>query len=46
MFSEWKKICIISYVEQLKPKGFPMHLYYGKFIGKDKVALILGDNFY
>ena len=37
----------ISYVEQLKPKGLPDAFILGeKFIGKDKVALILGDNFF
>ncbi len=37
----------ISYVEQHKPKGLPDAFIIGdKFIGKDKVALILGDNFF
>ena len=43
-----KKIGIkISYVEQSKPKGLPDAFIQGeKFIGKDNVALILGDNFF
>jgi glucose-1-phosphate thymidylyltransferase len=37
----------ISYVEQRKPKGLPDAFIIGdKFIGNDKVALILGDNFF
>ena len=37
----------ISYIEQAKPKGLPDAFILGeKFIGKDKVALILGDNFF
>ena len=37
----------ISYVEQNKPRGLPEAFILGeKFIGKDKVALILGDNFF
>ena len=37
----------ISYVEQSKPKGLPDAFIIGnKFIGKDNVALILGDNFF
>ena len=37
----------ISYIEQIKPKGLPDAFILGeKFIGKDKVALILGDNFF
>ena len=37
----------ISYIEQSKPKGLPDAFIIGKkFIGKDKVALILGDNFF
>ena len=37
----------ISYKEQLKPKGLPDAFILGeKFIGKDKIALILGDNFF
>ena len=37
----------ISYAEQIKPRGLPDAFILGeKFIGKDKVALILGDNFF
>ena len=37
----------ISYAEQKKPKGLPDAFILGKnFIRKDKVALILGDNFF
>ena len=37
----------ISYIEQSKPRGLPDAFILGeKFIGKDKVALILGDNFF
>ena len=37
----------ITYKEQLKPKGLPEAFTIGeKFINKDKVALILGDNFF
>ena len=37
----------ISYVEQNKPRGLPDAFIVGeKFIGKDNVALILGDNFF
>ncbi len=37
----------ITYVEQDKPRGLPDAFILGeKFIGKDKVALILGDNFF
>ena len=37
----------ISYIEQSRPKGLPDAFILGeKFIGKDKVALILGDNFF
>ncbi len=37
----------IEYKEQLKPEGLPQAFTIGeKFIGKDNVALILGDNFF
>ena len=37
----------ISYVEQNYPKGLPDAFIIGeKFIGKNNVALILGDNFF
>ena len=37
----------ISYREQLKPKGLPDAFLIGeKFIGKESIALILGDNFF
>jgi len=37
----------ISYKEQIYPKGLPDAFILGeKFIGKDNVALILGDNFF
>ena len=37
----------INYVEQEKPKGLPDAFILGeKFIGKDNIALILGDNFF
>jgi len=37
----------ISYIEQNSPKGLPDAFIVGdKFIGKDKVSLILGDNFF
>ena len=37
----------ISYLEQESPKGLPDAFIIGeKFIGKDNVALILGDNFF
>ena len=36
-----------KYKEQLKPKGLPEAFTIGeKFIEKENVALILGDNFY
>ena len=37
----------IQYREQIKPSGLPEAFIIGeKFIGKDKVAMILGDNFF
>ena len=37
----------ITYAEQSKPNGLPEAFIIGeKFIGKDSVALILGDNFF
>ena len=37
----------IEYKEQLKPEGLPQAFTIGeKFIGKDNVSLILGDNFF
>ena len=37
----------ISYIEQSKPRGLPDAFILGeKFIGKDKVAMVLGDNFF
>ena len=37
----------ITYIEQDKPRGLPDAFVIGKkFIGKDNVALILGDNFF
>ena len=37
----------IKYIEQDKPRGLPDAFILGeKFIGKDNVALILGDNFF
>ena len=37
----------ISYLEQDKPRGLPDAFVIGeKFIGKDNVAMILGDNFF
>ena len=37
----------ISYLEQNKPRGLPDAFIIGeKFIGKDNVAMILGDNFF
>ena len=43
-----KKLGIkISYLEQDKPRGLPDAFVIGeKFIGKDNVAMILGDNFF
>ena len=48
IFSNGERLGIkISYVEQSKPKGIPDAFLVGeKFIGNDKVALILGDNFF
>ena len=37
----------IRYLEQNKPRGLPDAFVIGeKFIGKDNVAMILGDNFF
>jgi len=37
----------ITYIEQSKPRGLPDAFVIGeKFIGKENVAMILGDNFY
>ncbi len=37
----------ITYKEQIKPRGLPDAFVIGeKFIGKDNVAMILGDNFF
>ena len=37
----------IQYIEQSRPKGLPDAFILGeKFIGKDNVSLILGDNFF
>ena len=37
----------LQYSEQIKPGGLPEAFIIGKnFIGKDKVSLILGDNFF
>ena len=46
--SKWKKIWVkIKYIEQSRPRGLPDAFILGeKFIGKDKVALVLGDNFF
>ena len=43
-----KKLGIkINYIEQDKPRGLPDAFVIGeKFIGKDNVAMILGDNFF
>ncbi|MFT5184028.1 MAG: glucose-1-phosphate thymidylyltransferase [Flavobacteriales bacterium] len=39
--------CVFSYVEQKVPNGLAQAFVLGKeFIGKDKVALILGDNIF
>ena len=37
----------IEYKEQIKPEGLPQAFSIGeKFIGRDSVSLILGDNFF
>ena len=37
----------LNFIEQTTPKGLPDAFILGEnFIGKDKVALILGDNFF
>jgi len=37
----------INYIEQKKPNGLPEAFILGeKFIGKEKIAMILGDNFF
>ena len=48
LFQNGKRLGIkINYIEQINPKGLPDAFILGKkFIGKDKVALILGDNFF
>lgn len=48
LFSDGKKLGInISYEEQQKPNGLAEAFLIGEsFIGKDKVALILGDNIF
>ena len=48
ILSDGKRFGIkIRYVEQSSPKGLPDAFILGeKFIGKDDVALILGDNFF
>ena len=47
-FPDGKKFGIkITYLEQNKPKGLPDAFMIGeKFIGKENVAMILGDNFF
>ena len=46
--NQYKNLGIkISYIEQEKPRGLPDAFILGeKFIGKEKVAMILGDNFF
>ena len=48
LFQDGKRLGIkINYIEQERPKGLPDAFILGeKFIGKNKVALILGDNFF
>jgi len=48
LLSDGKRFGIkINYLEQNKPRGLPDAFILGeKYIGKEKVALILGDNFF
>lgn len=48
LFGDGKQLgCEFSYVEQVVPNGLAQAFVLGeKFIGKDKVALILGDNIF
>jgi len=48
LLGDGKKLGVkISYVEQDKPRGLPDAFIIGKnFIKKDKIAMILGDNFF
>ena len=48
LLGDGKKLGVkISYVEQDKPRGLPDAFLIGKnFIKNDKVAMILGDNFF
>tara|TARA_B100000767_G_C19754277_1_gene532190 strand:+ start:786 stop:1655 length:870 start_codon:yes stop_codon:yes gene_type:complete len=48
LFQDGKRLGIkINYIEQERPKGLPDAFILGEnFIGKNKVALILGDNFF
>ncbi len=48
ILSDGKRFGIkIKYLEQSKPRGLPEAFILGeKFIGKDNIALILGDNFF
>ena len=42
-----KDLVLRCFLEQTYPKGLPDAFILGeRFIGKDNVALILGDNFY